>query len=73
MIAKPTATSAAATAMMKNTKTCPLGSERYDEKAAKSKFTALSINSTHIKMTMALRRVSTPIMPMTNNAEAKKT
>src|ERR671915_482904 len=35
------------------------------------KFTALSINSTHMKMMMALRRVSTPMTPMVNRTAEK--
>ena len=73
MMASPTATSAAATAIMKNTKTCPAGSERYDENATKSRFTALSINSTDIKIIMAFRRISTPTMPMINKILANNT
>jgi hypothetical protein len=38
------------------------------EKVTKLKFTALSMSSTHIKMTMALRRVNTPITPSENIA-----
>ncbi len=63
-MAKPTATSAAATAMMKKTKICPEGSFLKTESATKSKLTELSINSTDIKMMIAFRLVSTPSTPI---------
>src|SRR4029079_5737692 len=34
----------------------------------KTRFTAVSISSTHMKMMIALRRVSTPTTPIVNNA-----
>ncbi len=68
MIAKPTATSAAATAIMKKTKICPDGSDLYDENAANRRFTELSINSTDMKIMMALRRVNTPMIPIQKRA-----
>ncbi|MNT88310.1 hypothetical protein D3C72_2288510 [compost metagenome] len=64
MMAKPTATSAAAKAIMKNTKTCPEGSLLCTEKAVKSRLTAFNINSTDIKITIAFLRVNTPITPI---------
>lgn len=67
-MASPTATSAAATAMMKNTKICPDGSDLYDEKAANNKLTELSINSTDMKIIMAFRRVNTPMIPIQKRA-----
>ena len=79
MIASPTLTSAAATTMMKKTNICAslpavgwLTSTCIFENATSNKLAAFSINSIHIKMMMALRRVSTPMMPMQNNAKAKK-
>lgn len=66
-IAKPTATSAAATAIIKNTKTCPLLSDKKLENATNSKFTAFNINSIDIKIIMALRLKSTPKTPIVNN------
>src|SRR5262245_2712372 len=38
----------------------------------KARFTALSISSTHMKMMIALRRVSTPTTPITNSTAEKK-
>ena len=81
MIASPTLTSAAATTIIKKTNNCP--SVPFDgtlaglarnaelcnlEKATNSKFTALSINSMHIKMMMAFLRVNTPTIPIQNKA-----
>jgi hypothetical protein len=64
MMLKPMATSAAASAIIKNTNTCPEGSLLCTEKAVKSRFTAFSINSTDIKITIAFRRVKTPTTPI---------
>src|SRR5262245_42074330 len=36
------------------------------------RFTALSISSTHMKMMIALRRVSTPTTPIVNSSAEKK-
>ena len=82
MIASPTLTSAAATTIIKNTKICAslttlgLDCATTDaacifENATSNKFTAFSINSIHIKMMMEFRRVSTPTIPVQNNATAK--
>src|SRR6266545_5284557 len=65
MMARPTAASAAATAITKNTNTCPPTPSRCAN-AMKVRFTALSISSTHMKITMALRRTSTPATPSVN-------
>src|SRR4051812_20814123 len=65
MIARPTAASAAATAMTKKTNTCPPTPNRCAS-ATKVRLTALSISSTHMKITMALRRSSTPATPSVN-------
>src|SRR6266516_583007 len=62
MIARPTAASAAATAITKNTNTCPPG-PMLCARATNVRFTALSISSTHMKITIALRRRSTPSTP----------
>src|SRR5216110_180332 len=62
MIASPTAASAAATAITKNTKTCP-AMPRLCARATNVRLTALSISSTHMKITIALRRTSTPATP----------
>ena len=65
-MAKPTATSAAASAMMKKTNTCPEASPLYAENAVNSKLTAFSINSTDIKIIMAFLLIKTPITPIVN-------
>src|SRR3954467_9019822 len=71
MIAKPTAASAAATVMTKNTNTCP-ATPYCCANATKVRFTALSINSTHMNTMIALRRISTPNTPITNSKAEKK-
>ena len=63
-MASPTATSAAATAMMKNTNTCASGSLCCAENATSKRLTAFNINSMHIKTMIALRRNKTPSTPM---------
>jgi hypothetical protein len=42
------------------------------ENATNSKFTEFNINSTHMKMIMAFRRVSTPATPTQNNETDRK-
>src|SRR3954470_22828956 len=71
MIARPTAASAAATVITKNTNTWP-ATPYTCAKATNARLTALSINSTHMKMMIALRRVSTPTTPMTKRTAEKK-
>ena len=82
MIASPTLTSAAATTIIKNTKTCAsLTTDGFIcatadaacifENATINKLTAFSINSMHINMMIELRRVSTPTIPVQNKATAK--
>jgi hypothetical protein len=66
MIANPTAASAAATAITKNTKSCPVASPKYEENVISVRFAELSINSTDIKTTIAFLRVSTPTIPTEN-------
>ena len=70
MIASPTAASAAATVMTKNTNTCP-ATPYTCANATNVRFTALSISSTHMKMMIALRRVSTPTTPIVNSTAEK--
>src|SRR5215207_7624026 len=66
MIASPTAASAAATVMTNTTNTWP--AMPYTLLSATNvRFTALSMSSTHMKMMIALRRVSTPIAPIANS------
>src|SRR6266571_2403125 len=62
MMARPTAASAAATAITKKTKTCP-PMPKVCASATKVRFTALSMSSTHMKITITLRRNSTPATP----------
>src|SRR6266446_8309789 len=71
MMARPTAASAAATAITKKTKTCP-PMPRVCASATNVRFTALSMSSTHMKITITLRRNSTPATPSVNStAEIK--
>src|SRR3954470_18468593 len=70
MIARPTAASAAATVMTKNTNTCP-PTPYACANATKLRLTALSISSTHMNTMMALRRISTPNTPITNSTAEK--
>src|SRR5690349_19093533 len=71
MMARPTAASAAATVMTKKTNTCP-ATPYVCANAMNVRFTALSISSTHMKMMIALRRVSTPTTPIVNRTAEKK-
>src|SRR5581483_11386001 len=68
-IARPTATSAAAMTKMNTTNTLPRSSGRpaRREKATSARFVAFSMSSTHMRMTTALRRTSTPATPMKNS------
>ena len=70
-MANPTATSAAATTMMKNTKICPSVSPCILEKDTNAKFTALSINSTHMKMMMAFFLNNMPKTPSAKSTALK--
>src|SRR6187431_1535194 len=67
MMASPTAASAAATVITNTTKTWP-AAPYARENAMNVRFTALSISSTHMKMMIALRRVSTPMTPIAKSA-----
>ena len=71
--ARPTATSAAATVMMKKTKICPFMAAYWREKATKARLAAFSISSMDMKTTMALRRISTPSAPMMNKIADRTT
>ena len=70
-MASPTATSAAATTIIKKTNICEEASFYSFEKATISKLTALSINSIHMKMIIAFLRIRVPIIPMENKARLK--
>ncbi len=84
MIANPTVTSAAATTMMKKTKSCASvpavvdASRAYAatwcifEKATNNTFTAFNISSMHMNMIIALRLVSTPTIPIVKRAIDRK-
>src|ERR1051325_1441235 len=63
MSARPTATSAAATVMMKNTITWPLRLSLNREKETSARFAELSISSSDIYITRRLRRTRTPSKP----------
>src|SRR5256886_15390152 len=62
MMASPTAASAAATAMTKKTNTCPSTPSCWAN-ATNVRLTAFNISSTHMKITIALRRNRTPATP----------
>jgi len=66
MIDSPTTASAAATTMMKKMKTTPVIESRERAKPMKDRFTAFSINSMLMKMTITLRRNITPSTPIEN-------
>src|SRR6185369_2059216 len=68
MIARPTAASAAATVMTKNTITCPSIEPWWRAMATNARLTAFSMISMAMKMTMTFRRDSTPNTPMENRA-----
>src|SRR3954467_7189486 len=70
MIARPTAASAAATVITKKTNTCPAAPYTCAN-ATNVRLTALSMSSTHMKMMIAFRRVSTPMTPMVNSTALK--
>src|SRR4029450_4613364 len=69
MMARPIATSPAATQMMKVAKVWPIRSGIFPrrEKATKLRLAALSISSIDMKMMIALRRVRTPSTPTENS------
>jgi hypothetical protein len=71
MMARPTAASAAATAITKNTNSCPIELPRYDENVIRVKFAELSINSIDIKTIMAFLLIKTPITPVVKSAALK--
>src|SRR5262245_22234775 len=62
--ARPTATSPAATAMVKTAKTWPLMAFSCRLKAMRFRLAAFIISSIDIRMMMALRRVRTPMTPI---------
>ena len=66
IIAKPTAASAAATAITKKTNNCPIEFPMYEEKVTKLKFAEFNINSIDINTIIAFLLVNTPATPTTN-------
>src|SRR5262245_25267673 len=66
MMARPIATSPAATQMMKVANVCPVRSGIFPsrENATKLRLAALSMSSIDMNMMMALRRVRTPSTPI---------
>ena len=71
--ANPTATSAAATAITKNTATWPSIFWWYLAKAMNARFAAFNISSMDIKIKITFRRITTPMMPMMNRTALKPT
>src|SRR2546426_941126 len=69
--ASPTATSPAATAIVKTAKTCPRRLLSCRLKAMKLTLAAFIISSIDIRMMMALRRVRTPSIPMEKSSRLK--
>jgi hypothetical protein len=64
IIASPTTTSQAATTIVKKANNCPSMVPFIREKVTNARFDALSINSIHIKTTIAFRRIRTPAAPI---------
>ena len=67
MMARPTATSAAATHRTKKTRAWPLMEPWRSPNATKARLAALSMISMDMKMTSGLRRTSTPRAPITKS------
>ena len=72
MMASPTAASAAATVITKKTTTCPSTAPRLRASATKLRFTAFSMSSIAMKMTMTFRRTSTPTTPIANSTARQR-
>src|SRR6202011_3618676 len=68
MIARPTTTSHAATTIVKNATIWPSSRPCIRANVTNARLTALSMSSTHMNITMALRRNSTPAAPMVNSS-----
>jgi hypothetical protein len=68
MMPRPTAASAAATAITNTTKTWPIAFWSSFENATRLMFTAFRISSIDMKMMMMLRRTITPMTPIMNSA-----
>ena len=65
-IARPTAASAAATVITKNTMICPSTEPRARPKATNVRFTAFSMISIDSRIVIRLRRTNTPAVPIVN-------
>ena len=65
-MARPTAASAAATVMTKNTMICPSAVPIDRPKATKLRLTAFSMISIESRIVIRLRRTNTPAVPMAN-------
>src|SRR5882757_2290056 len=64
MMASPTTTSAAATTITKNAMICPSSVPLMRENVTSARLAAFSISSMHMNTTIALRRTSTPTVPI---------
>jgi hypothetical protein len=71
IIARPTTTSQAATTIVKNAMTWPCRFPVIFAKVTKARLAALSINSIHIKTTIAFLRTTTPTAPIENRIADK--
>jgi hypothetical protein len=71
MMAKPTAASAAATVIIKNTNIWPVILPKKAENVIKTRFIELSINSMLINTIIAFLLRRTPITPIENNIRAR--
>ena len=70
MMARPTATSAAATTSTKNTIAWPRTSSSVLANVTNVRLTALSMSSTHMNITSTLRRMSRPTAPIVKSSAA---
>src|SRR5690554_7971495 len=70
MIARPITTSAAATTRTKKVASWPSRDARARPADTRVRLTALSISSTHMNITRALRRTRMPIAPIAKRAAA---
>src|SRR5262249_5297823 len=73
MMASPTATSAAATHITKNTSACPSAVPCRCPRATSATLAALSMSSIDMKMTSGSRRINTPSTPMLNSTAESAT
>ena len=69
IIASPTATSAAAISIMNRTRICADGSLVVRDDPIIPSRPAFNMSSTHIKATIAFRRIITPIKPIENRID----